>query len=61
MTKRIEDYDDRAWDRFFDFLAEGVSDMSADEVDAELTAAGIDTSDAIERVRERLERSERDG
>lgn len=54
----LERFDNRVWDRFFDFLAPDVEAMSPAEIDSELQRAGIDTSAAFRRVVQALEARE---
>jgi hypothetical protein len=49
--KPLEEYDDATWDRFFDFLADGVAELSDAEVREALADAGIDTTAAHDRPR----------
>lgn len=56
MDKPLRDYGDEAWDRFFDFLADGIDEMPIEDVRRELREAGADTKRAVERVREAIER-----
>jgi hypothetical protein len=50
--RTLESFSDETWDRFFDFIADGVADKTDAEVKADLEAAGIDTTAAIKRVAE---------
>lgn len=43
-------FDDRVWDRFFDFLYAGEERMTAEEVDSELKRRGLDVGPAARRV-----------
>lgn len=47
----LERFDNQAWDRFFDFVAPDVAQMSTSELDAELQRAGVDISRAVANVR----------
>lgn len=47
----LERFDNHAWDRFFDFVAPDVAQMSTSELDAELQRAGVDVSKAVAQVR----------
>lgn len=47
----LERFDNQAWDRFFDFVAPDVAQMSTSELDAELQRAGVDVSRAVAQVR----------
>ncbi|GMU82486.1 MAG: hypothetical protein IPM64_17005 [Phycisphaerales bacterium] len=53
--KKLDQFDDRVWDRFFDFVTPDVEQMSISEVDAELRRAGIDIRPALARVNQALE------
>ena len=54
----LERFDNQVWDRFFDFVAPDVAQMSTSELDAELQRAGIDPSKAIAQVKLALEARE---
>ncbi|MBX3404528.1 MAG: hypothetical protein KF699_14045 [Phycisphaeraceae bacterium] len=47
----LERFDNLAWDRFFDFVAPDVAQMSMSELDAELQRAGVDMTKAVASVR----------
>lgn len=53
--RKLDQFDDRVWDLFFDFVTPDVEQMSLSEVDAELQRAGIDIRPALARVTQALE------
>lgn len=52
MTRKIDEYSNEVWDHLFDFVAQPLEEMTIDEVQAELKNSGIDTTEAMVRVRE---------
>lgn len=52
----LESYGDETWDRFFDFIAEGTKDLTAEEVTQALADAGIDMAPAHKRLRKMIDR-----
>lgn len=46
----LERFDDKVWDRFFEFITPDVEAMSRSEIRWELDALGIDTTKAFARV-----------
>ena len=48
-------FDDRAWDRLFEFLHPPVTELSDQEVKAELQKARIDITRALRRVQQAIE------
>lgn len=52
--KKLEDFDDATWDKFFDFIYDDEDDLSAEEVREELEARGIDLTAADQTVLESL-------
>lgn len=53
--RKLEQFDERVWDRFFDFVVPDVARMPITEVDAELQLAGIDIQTALTRVTQALD------
>ena len=58
--RTLESFSDETWDRFFDFLADGVDELTPEQAREELRSAGIDTRLAYERLREIIERKRRE-
>jgi hypothetical protein len=52
----IERFDDKVWDRFFDYLY--CEEPSREEVRERLRAAGIDVAPAVQRVKQALRTSQ---
>ena len=55
----LESYSDETWDRFFNWLAEGVCDMTDEEVRQALDDAGIDMRPAYGRLHKAIEAAKR--
>ncbi|MCC6357354.1 MAG: hypothetical protein IT450_01310 [Phycisphaerales bacterium] len=53
--RKLDQFDDSVWDRFFDFVTPDVEHMAQRDVDAELQRAGIDVRPALARVTHALE------
>ena len=54
MTRKIDEYSNDVWDRFFDFVAPPLEEMTLAEVQSELKARRIDPTKAMARVREAI-------
>lgn len=48
--RNLESFSDETWDRFFEFLADGLEETPIEEVRQELKDAGIDVKPVQERV-----------
>lgn len=54
----LRKYSDETWDRFFDLIAD-TSDLTNEEISADLKEAGIDMAPAVERLHKMLEEHRR--
>jgi len=54
MTRKIDEYSNDVWDRFFDFVAPPLEEMTLAEVQSELKARRIDPTKTMARVREAI-------